>query len=353
MHARAGRAQASAYLARNSLTGLAIKLNLCYSISIMNDIIRKIRERAKYRSLKTIVLPEPEDSRVREAACFIEKEGIARILLLNPDKMDEQIKERYAREFFDLRKDKGMTLQEARAIISHPLYYTAMMVRENSADGFVAGANHTTPDVVKAAIRCLGVDTRLKLACSCFIMVLMDSNFGENGVFVFADCGIVPSPDNQQLASIAISAAQLAKGVLEIKPRVALLSYSTKGSAKGQMVDKVSYAVELVRNMQPELLVDGELQVDAAIIPEVARTKHAYDILEGRANVLIFPDLNAGNISYKLVQRLAGARAIGPIILGLNRPCSDLSRGCSVEDIVDCVAVTAIRAQSQKVASRE
>lgn len=311
----------------------------------MNVVIHNIRERARSQS-KTIILPEYEDPRIREAAKIIEEEAIARILLLSPDKIDDKTKERYTQDFFNLRKGKAITLEKAREVISNPLYYAAMMVRENSADGFVAGASHTTPDVARAAIRCLGVDPQIKVACSCFIMILPDGGWGNNGVFVFADCGIVPQPDSRQLACIAVSAAELSKGVLDVCPRVALLSYSTKGSAQGEMVKKVSSAVEIVRQMKPELLVDGELQLDAAIVPEVAKRKHADAILGGGANVLIFPNLDAGNISYKLTQRLTKARAIGPIILGLNRPCSDLSRGCCVEDIVDCVAVTAIRAQS-------
>jgi phosphate acetyltransferase len=312
----------------------------------MSNIVHEIRQRAKAQA-KTIILPEPEDPRIIKASKLIQKQGIARILLLSPEGMDAQKKEEYANELFALRKHKGMTMDEARDAVSKPLYYAAMMVRENSADGFVAGADYTTPDVARAAIRCLGVDPRIKIASSCFIIALPDKSVGENGIFVFADCGIVPQPDSQQLACIAISAAEFTRQVLNIQPHVALLSYSTKGSAGGDTVKKVSRAVEFVRSQDPDILVDGELQADAAIVPEVAKTKHADAILGGRANVLIFPNLDSGNISYKLVQRLANARAIGPIILGLNHPCSDLSRGCSVDDIVDCVALTAIRAQSQ------
>lgn len=313
----------------------------------MRDIIHKIRQKAKAQP-KTIILPESEEPRIREAARVVQKQGIARVLLLSPDKMDNRMKQEYAQGFFSLRRHKGVTLDEARQVISQPLYYAAMMVRENAADGFVAGADYTTPDVVRAAIRCLGVDPRIKVACSCFIMVVADTSMGEKGVFVFADCGIVPEPNSEQLASIAVSAADVARKVLDILPRVALLSYSTKGSAKGVPVKKVTEAFGIVREMEPDLIVDAELQIDAAIVPEIAKAKQADTILGGRANVLIFPNLDAGNISYKLVQRLAKARAIGPIILGLNQPCSDLSRGCSIEDIIDCVAVTAIRAQSRK-----
>ncbi len=310
----------------------------------MNEIISKLRQRAK-NQLRTIVLPEAEDARIREAAVIAERERIARILLLTPDRIDDSLKEKYAQIFYELRRHKGVSLQDSRRMMLHPLYYAAMMVRQGAADGFVAGAHHATPDVARAAIHCLGVTSRLKMACSCFIMVLQDTNWGENGVFIFADCGIIPQPSSRSLAYIAISAAGLATGVLGIEPRVALLSYSTKGSAKGRMVQKVAKATEIVHKMQPSLLADGELQVDAAIIPQIAKAKHADSPLGGRANVFIFPDLDAGNISYKLVQRFARARAIGPIILGLNYPCSDLSRGCSVDDIIDCIAVTSIRAQ--------
>ncbi|MFH1678833.1 MAG: phosphate acetyltransferase [Candidatus Omnitrophota bacterium] len=312
----------------------------------MNNIVQKIRERAK-TELKTIVLPEPEDPRIREAAEIIVRERIARVLLLSSELMDAKAKEEYAQDFFNLRKDKGITIEEAGKIVSDPLYYAAMMVRNSAADGFVAGARYTTSAVARAAIRCFEVDPQIRVASSCFIMVLPDSSLYEQRVFIFADCGIVPNPNSQQLSCIAISAAELFQEVLQADARIALLSYSTRGSGQGRDVRDVREAVRLVRQMRPELLVDGEIQVDAAIVPEVAKIKNSDDVLGGRANVLIFPNLNAGNISYKLVQRLTGARAIGPIILGLNRPCSDLSRGCLVDDIVDCVAVTAIKAQSR------
>lgn len=308
------------------------------------DTITKIRHKAK-QNIKTIVLPETEDKRVVEAARIIEKEGIARIVLLRKEEMNLKDKERFSQEFYELRKAKGLTLDEARGLLEKPLYYAAMMTKDGYVDGFVAGASHTTPDVVRVSLQCLGVDLHLGLASSCFIMVVPDCKYGEQGSFIFSDCGVVPEPNSRQLAQIAITASELVKKVLDFTPRVALLSYSTKGSARGKFVDEVREALELVKQMQPDLLIDGELQVDAAIVPEVAQIKYPDSILKGRANVLIFPNLEAGNIGYKLVQRLAKARAIGPILLGLNKPCSDLSRGCSVNDIVDCVAVTAIRAQ--------
>ncbi len=308
------------------------------------DIVTKIRARAKANP-KTIALPEIEDARVKEAAKIIEQEGIARVLLFGRGMLDKAKQAKYAKDYYELRKAKGLTLDEAREALEDPLYYAAMMTRNADADGFVAGASHTTPDVARASIQCLGVDEGINIASSCFLMSVPDCPYGEEGAFIFADCGIVPDPNARQLACIAISNAELAKKVLGITPRVALLSYSTRGSAKGRVIDKTLDALALAKQLQPDLLIDGELQVDAAIIPEVAEIKYPNSLLKGRANVLIFPNLEAGNIGYKLVQRLAKARAIGPIIVGLNKPCSDLSRGCLVEDIVDCVAVTAIRAQ--------
>lgn len=308
------------------------------------DIIQKIRQKAKAQ-LKTIVLPEYKDIRVVEASRIIEKEGIAKVLLLTEDKILLSEKERYIQEFYQLRQSKGLDINTAREIFADPLYYAAMMTREGKADGFVAGAAHTTTDVARGAIQCLGVDERISIACSCFIMVVPDCPYGEAGTLVFADCGIVPEPNPRQLAFISQAAAELASKVLGFTSRIALLSYSTKGSAKGKNIDKITEALSLLKEMAPGIIADGEMQADAAIAPDVAKIKCPDSILKGRANVLIFPNLEAGNISYKLVQRLGNARAIGPLILGLNKPCSDLSRGCSVNDIVDCVAVTAIRAQ--------
>ena len=220
-----------------------------------------------------------------------------------------------------------------------------MMTREGLVDGLVAGASHTTPDMARACIRCIGIDQRFTIASSCFIMEVPNCVYGDAGTFVFADCGIIPDPNARQLSCIAIAASELAGKVLNITPKVAFISYSTKGSAKTKSADKIMQALAVVKESVPGLLVDGEMQVDAAIVPEVAKIKAPGSPLEGKANVLIFPNLEAGNIGYKLTQRLSGARAIGPLFLGLNKPASDLSRGCSVEDIVDCVAVTAIRAQ--------
>jgi len=308
------------------------------------DTITRIRNKAKAK-LKTIVLPEYDDRRVVEAARIIEKEGIAKILLLTKDKIDPKEKERYIDEFYRMYKAKDLDINEVRKLFDGTLYYAAMMTKEGKVDGLVAGASHTTPDMARACIRCLGVDERILIVSSCFIMVVPNCPYGEGGTFIFADCGIIPDPNARQLACIAISAAELVTKVLDFTPRIALLSYSTKGSAKGKSIEKITEALGLLKEMAPNLLVDGELQVDAAIVPEVAKIKYPDSPLSGKANVLIFPCLEAGNISYKFVQRLGNARAVGPLLLGLNKPASDLSRGCSVEDVVDCVAVTAIRAQ--------
>lgn len=308
------------------------------------DIVRKIRQKAKAK-LKTIALPEIEDMRVKVAAKIIEKEGIAQVSLFGRGMLDKQKQQVYANEYYQIRKAKGITLDEARKTLEDPLYYAAMMTRCGDIDGFVAGAAHTTPDVARAAIQCLSVDARIGIASSCFVMQVPDCPYGEEGAFIFADCGIVPEPNPRQLACIAVANAELAEKIFDITPRVALLSYSTKGSAKGRAIDKIVEAKALAKQMKPDLLIDGELQVDAAIVPEVAQRKYPNSLLGGKANVLIFPDLEAGNIGYKLVRELARARAIGPLLVGLNKPASDLSRACSVEDIVDCVAVTAIRAQ--------
>jgi len=308
------------------------------------DTITRIRNKAK-AGLKTIVLPEYEDSRVVEAAKVIEREGLAKVLLLTPDKINPADKESYIQQFYQMRKAKDPDINKIRKMFDDSLYYAAMMVRKGQADGFVAGASHTTPDVARSAIWCLGVDKHISIATSAFIMEVPGSDLGEKGTFIFADCAIIPDPNSRQLACIALVCAELGRKVLEMTPRVAFLSYSTKGSATGRGIEKITEALKLVKTMAPELIFDGELQVDAAIVPEVAQIKYPHSPVGGKANVLIFPSLEAGNISYKLVQRLANARVIGPLILGLSHPCSDLSRGCSVDDIVDCVATTAVRAQ--------
>jgi len=308
------------------------------------DVIKKIYRQAK-SEIKTIIFPESDDARIQEAVRFIKKEGLARVILLNKEKLEKEKIKNFAEEFYQLRKHKGISLQEAGDIVSQPLYYAAMMVRDGLADGFVAGASNTTPDVARAAIYCLGVDRQIGIVSSCFLMIIPDCSYGESGIFLFADCGIVPQPTASELSNIALSTANIARDVLQITPRVAMLSYSTKGSSRGGLVDKVKEATKLIKQKSPDLVVDGELQSDAAVVPDVASIKDPEGVLKGRANVLIFPDLESGNIAYKLVERLAKAKAIGPILQGLNHPCSDLSRGCDVQEVIGCAAITAIRAQ--------
>ena len=258
--------------------------------------------------------------------------------------IEKETKERYIEEFCRMYKSKDVDVAAARTFFEDPLYYAAMMTREGKVDGLVAGAAHTTADMVRAAIRCIGMDERFMLISSCFIMAVPGCSFGAEGTFIFADCGVIPDPNARQLACIAVCAAELAAKVLDLKPRVAFLSYSTKGSAKTKSADKINEALGMLKEMAPDMLADGELQVDAAIVPEVAKIKYPQSPVGGQANVLIFPNLEAGNIGYKLTQRLSNARALGPLLLGAKRPASDLSRGCFVEDVVDCAAVTAIRA---------
>jgi phosphate acetyltransferase len=221
--------------------------------------------------------------------------------------------------------------------------FGALLVRTGLADGFVAGASHTTPDVVRTAIHCLELDKKIGSVSSAFLMVVPNSVYGESGIFIFADCGVNPDPNPNQLAGSAIAAAELFEKLVGKKPIVAFLSYSSQGSAKGPLVDKVVEAVKMAKERAPALAIDGEFQVDSAIVPEVAKLKCSASPVAGKANVLVFPNLDSGNISYKLVQRLANARAVGPLLLGTTKPCSDLSRGCSVDDIVDAVALTSVR----------
>jgi phosphate acetyltransferase len=260
--------------------------------------------------------------------------------------VDKAELEKYIQEYFNMHQNKETDLDLVRQLFNRDtLYYAAMATAEGKFDGIVAGASHTTPDMVRAAIRCLGIDDRVSIASSCFIMDVPNCEYGDNGTFIFSDCGVIPEPNSRQLSCIAFCAAELTQQVLGIEPRIAFLSYSTKGSAKTKSAEKISEALIQLKAMAPNILADGELQVDAAIVPEVAMIKYPDSPIGGKANVLIFPNLEAGNIGYKLAQRLSGARAVGPILLGLKKPASDLSRGCSVDDIVDCVAVTSIRAK--------
>lgn len=323
------------------------------------DIIKKIRDKAKAKH-KRVVLPEGTEERMIKAAKEIVSEKIAEVTLLGEKKKIEELSKssgldlglvkvvdpvtspkygEYAAEYHRLREKKGMTGEEARECMLNPLFYGAMMVRKNEVDGFVAGSVNTTGDVLRAGLHIIGLAPGINVVSSSFIMVVPEFLGVKDKIFVFGDCAVLPNPDPKQLASIALSCARTMRELVGEEPKVAMLSFSTKGSAQHEMIDKVLEATKIAREQDPNLKIDGELQVDAAIIPKVSQKKCSDSILCGEANVLIFPDLNSGNIAYKLVQRLAKVEAIGPIIQGLAKPANDLSRGCSVEDIVNVVAI--------------
>ena len=329
------------------------------------SFIEKIYDRAR-KVKKRILLPEGEEIRVLKAVAQIQERRICLpVVLGNPDKIFKLSKgegidlkgaeivnykdcknlDEYIELFCEIRKHKKIKKDEARKLITqNPVYYSALAVRAGDFDGFVAGAAITTRDVAKAAIHCIGPREGISTISSSSVIVLPDKNLGSNGVFIFADAGIVPDPTTEQLCDIAISTVDTARMLLDDEPKVAMLSYSTKGSGgSGESVKKVQAATELVVRKMPDLLIDGEIQVDCAVVPDIAKRKDPKTKIKGRANVFIFPNLDSGNIAYKIVERLAKAHAIGPLLQGLKKPVSDLSRGCDSQDIVDGVAITALR----------
>lgn len=328
--------------------------------------IDSVKEKAR-QDIKTIVLPETNDKRTLIAAANVLKEGIAKIIMVgNEEKIKDGARwleveldgvtvidprtsdklEEYVDSLYEIRKEKGMTPEKAREVLLNDyLTFGVMMVKSNDADGMVAGACHATADVLRPSLQILKTAPGVKLVSGFFILDVPNSEYGENGTFLFADCGLNQDPNAEELAAIADSSAKSFKTLVGAKPVIAMLSHSTKGSAKHPLVDKVVEATRIAHELYPGLTIDGELQPDAALVPHIAKSKAPGSDIAGKANVLIFPNLDAGNIGYKLVQRLAKADAYGPMLQGIAKPVNDLSRGCSWEDIVGVVALTAVQAQ--------
>lgn len=333
------------------------------------NLIEKIIKRAK-ADKQRIVLPEGTEKRTLEAADKLIGDGVADIILIgnpeeigsmaaemkldhigdativDPEKHDK--KQQYADLLHELRKSKGMTPEQALQTVENPLYLACLMIKSGDADGEIAGAQNTTGDVLRPALQIIKTSSGINVVSGAFLMFTQTPQYGEEGTLIFADCAVMPDPDAKQLAQIAVASAQTARSLVGVEPKVAMLSFSTKGSAAHDAVDKVAEATRLAKEMAPDLLIDGELQADAALVPSVGESKAPGSAIAGKANVLVFPTLEAGNIGYKLVQRLGNAEAVGPVLQGMAAPVNDLSRGCSVDDIYNMVAITANQAIGMK-----
>lgn len=331
------------------------------------SFIDSIKDMAK-KNVKTIILTESEDVRVLEAAAKVKEEKFANVILIgnendatelatrnniditgiqiiNPETSEKY--EEYVNAFYELRKAKGITLEQAKEIVKDNMYFGTMMLKQGDADGLVSGACHSTANTLRPALQILKTASGTKLVSAFFLMVVPECKYGENGIFIFGDSGLVENPTADELSEIAISSSKSFEQLTGKQSKVAMLSYSTYGSAHSELTEKVVEATKLLKEKAPDLICDGELQLDAAIVPEISSSKAPGSSVEGKANTLIFPDLNAGNIGYKLVQRLAKADAYGPLCQGIAKPVNDLSRGCSADDIVGVVAITAVQANAQ------
>jgi phosphate acetyltransferase len=333
------------------------------------DLITKIKEKAKKHGMR-IVLPEGTEIRTLKAADQVIEEGLAKIILIgNPveiqnlakannlknidkakivDPKTHENKDSYIDKLVEIRKSKGLSRDEASKLMEDPLYLGVMMIKAGDADGEVAGADNATGDVLRPAFQIVKTLPGISVVSGAFIMILQDKEFGEDGLMVFADCAVHPNPTARELAEIAVATGHTTRAIAGFEPKIAMLSFSTKGSAKHEMVDKVVEATRIAKEMAPDMMIEGELQSDAAIIAEIGQKKAPGSKIAGHANVLVFPTLETGNIAYKLVQRLAHAEAIGPVLQGMAAPINDLSRGCSVSDIVNLVAITANQAAGMK-----
>ena len=312
----------------------------------MNPIIENIYKQAKLNH-KKIILAEGTDERVIQATKIIRDQKIAEIIVLGPnsdiDPQKSNLIEQFTQTLFDLRKNKGMTIDEASKLVKNPLYFGTLMVHLGLADGMVAGSQNTTLDTLRPALQIIKTKENSSLISSFFIMETNNLNLGEKGLLFFADCGLNVNPTAEDLSEISIQTAESFKTLTKKIPLVAMLSYSTNGSAQGDFVDKVKTATNLVRQKNPDLIIEGEIQADAALVPRICDSKFPGNCISGQANILIFPDLNSGNIAYKLIERIANAKAYGPITQGIKKPINDLSRGCSFQDIVTTVAITSLQ----------